>query len=83
MDSVHEEEQLRPEVRIQSEQQRGRKSIRRLVCAVVRDESGQNLVEYGLIAGLIGLGCIATMHGLQNSLATAFSKLGNAVINAS
>lgn len=46
------------------------------------DESGQDLIEYALVAGLVGLGCIAAMQGLTNSIAAVMSKLGRTLMNA-
>jgi pilus assembly protein Flp/PilA len=42
---------------------------------VLCDESGQDLIEYALVAALIALGAIAAMDGLATSLSEAFSKV--------
>ena len=41
-----------------------------------RDESGQDLIEYALVAALIALGAVAGMKGLAGALTTAFSTVG-------
>ena len=41
---------------------------------LLRDESGQNMIEYALVAALIALGAIVAMQGVATSLSTAFSK---------
>jgi pilus assembly protein Flp/PilA len=46
------------------------------------DESGQDLIEYALVAGLIGLGAVAAMSSLASSIATAFGSVGNQLTNA-
>ena len=46
------------------------------------DESGQDLIEYALVAGLIGLGAVAAMSSLASSIATAFGSFGNQLTNA-
>jgi len=46
----------------------------KLSAVFVKDESGQDLIEYALVAAIVGLGTIAAM----NSLATA---IGNAIIS--
>ncbi len=46
------------------------------------DESGQDLVEYALIAALIAVGAVAAMDTLATSISTAFSKLGSILANA-
>ena len=45
--------------------------------AMVRDESGQDLVEYALVVSLIALGATASMSTLATSFSTAFSKVGS------
>ena len=48
----------------------------------MRDESGQDLIEYAIVAGLIGLGAVASMTGLSNKIKTAFNNVGNELTNA-
>ena len=38
-----------------------RKNIKNAFVAFIHDESGQDLIEYALVAGLIGLGAVAAM----------------------
>ncbi len=40
------------------------------------DESGQDLIEYALIAALIGLGAVVSMKGLATKIGNAFSTIG-------
>jgi pilus assembly protein Flp/PilA len=42
----------------------------------VKDESGQDMVEYGLVLGLVALGATAAISGLSTTIATAFTALG-------
>jgi len=49
----------------------------------VREEAGQDLIEYALLAALIGLGCVAAMTGLKNSITTEFGNIGSALTTAS
>lgn len=44
---------------------------------LLRDESGQNMIEYALVAALIALGAIVAIQGLATSLSTAFSKVSS------
>jgi len=53
------------------------KTLKNLLNNVWRDESGQDLIEYALIAGLIGLGCVSAMSGLATSLVSAFTNIGS------
>jgi pilus assembly protein Flp/PilA len=50
-----------------------------LLRALLREESGQDLIEYALIAALIALGAIAAMGGLSNSIANEFNAIGNSL----
>ena len=44
---------------------------------LLRDETGQDLIEYALVAALIALGCIAAMQGIATGLSTAFSTIAS------
>lgn len=46
------------------------------------DESGQDLIEYALVASLIAFGSVATMSALATSISTAFSKIGSKLNSA-
>ncbi|PSH05244.1 MAG: Flp family type IVb pilin [Acidobacteria bacterium] len=41
------------------------------------DESGQDLIEYALVAALIAFGGVTAMGNLANSINSAFSKIGS------
>lgn len=43
----------------------------------IQDESGQDLVEYALIIGVIALGAVASMQSLAASFSTTLSSVGN------
>jgi pilus assembly protein Flp/PilA len=49
---------------------------------LLKDDSGQDLIEYALVAGLIGLGSIAAMGTLANTIATAVGSVGTSLTNA-
>jgi pilus assembly protein Flp/PilA len=57
--------------------------ISNLMKALHRDESGQDLIEYALIAALIALGAVVGMDTVANEINSAFNiisqKLSNAV----
>lgn len=50
--------------------------------ALKEDESGQDLIEYALVAGLIGLGAVAAMSTLATTIATAFGSVGSTLESA-
>jgi pilus assembly protein Flp/PilA len=46
------------------------------------DESGQDLIEYALIAALIALGTITATKGLARGISTAFSTISSDLSSA-
>jgi len=42
-------------------------------------DSGQDLIEYALIAALIALSAIAAMGSLSNKISNEFNKVGNSL----
>lgn len=46
------------------------------------DESGQDLIEYALVAALVGLGAVLAMKGLSNSIKNSFNGVGTSLTNA-
>lgn len=59
------------------------RTIRNFVETIHRDDSGQDLIEYALIAALIALGAVVGMDTVANEINSAFNiiskKLSNAV----
>jgi pilus assembly protein Flp/PilA len=53
-------------------------TLSRLVC----DESGQDLIEYALVAAIIALGATAAMTTLAGNISTAFSNVGSKLSGA-
>ena len=53
--------------------------VKLLVARLVREEEGQDLVEYALLVGLIAIACIAGVTLLGGSVNGLFTALGNAV----
>ena len=49
---------------------------------LLRDESGQDLIEYALVAALIALGAIAAMQGVAQGISTAFSAVSSDLSSA-
>ncbi len=54
------------------------KSLRNLC----RDESGQDLIEYALVAAMIALAAIAAMSTLASNISNAFSAVGSKLSSA-
>ncbi len=58
------------------------KNIKHGFAAFVKDESGQDLIEYALVAGLIGLGAVVAMTGLSGKIGNAFNTIGSSLSSA-
>ena len=53
------------------------KHLDRLFSKLLGDESGQDLIEYALVAALIGLGATAGMRVLATTIGSAFTSIGS------
>jgi pilus assembly protein Flp/PilA len=58
------------------------KNLKRILSSFISDESGQDLIEYALVAALIALGATAAMNTLAGSISTAFSTVGTKLSTA-
>jgi pilus assembly protein Flp/PilA len=58
------------------------KNIKHVFASLMKEESGQDLIEYALVAGLIGLGAVVAMTSLSGKIGSAFNSVGNSLTNA-
>jgi pilus assembly protein Flp/PilA len=49
--------------------------MKSLIVRFVREEKGQDLIEYALLAGLIAVACTAAMTTLAGDITAAFGKV--------
>jgi pilus assembly protein Flp/PilA len=49
--------------------------MKALVARFVREESGQDLIEYGLLIAIITIGCIASIQSIGGKVAGYFADL--------
>ena len=56
--------------------------IRHAFASPMKDEPGQDLIEYALVAGLIGLGAVVAMTGLPGKISNACNAVGNGLTDA-
>ena len=54
----------------------------KFLIALLKDDSGQDLIEYALVAALVGLGAVAAMNGLATSIGNTFNGVGTSLTNA-
>lgn len=59
-----------------------RNSIKQFVSGLHRDESGQDLIEYALVAALIAFAAVAGMGFVASAINNAFSKIGSKLSNS-
>ena len=52
-------------------------TLQRFLLAVLREEEGQDLVEYALVVALIAFGAVAAMQGLSSEINTAFQTISS------
>jgi pilus assembly protein Flp/PilA len=45
----------------------------------LRDETGQDMIEYALVAALVGLGAVASMKTLSTKIGNAFTSVGTSL----
>jgi len=58
------------------------KNMKQILSNLISEESGQDLIEYALVAALVGLGSVAAMGSLANSISTAFNGVGTQLDSA-
>jgi len=49
---------------------------------LLREEAGQDLIEYAMVAGLIGMGAVIAMSGLAGKIGNSFNTVGNRLANS-
>ena len=52
-------------------------NMKQLVKNLINEDSGQDLIEYALVAALVGLGAVAAMKGLSNNIGNAVNSIGS------
>jgi pilus assembly protein Flp/PilA len=53
--------------------------MKNLFSKFVREEAGQDLIEYALLAGLISLVCVAAITAAGQKVSTLFDNVQNAI----
>lgn len=56
--------------------------MRTLMTDLLRDESGQDLIEYALVAALIALGAVVAIGSLGNDISKLFNSVGTTLNSA-
>jgi Flp pilus assembly pilin Flp len=53
--------------------------MKTLFTKFVRDEEGQDLIEYGLLIGIITTACVAAISGIGGKVVTYYTGLAGAL----
>ena len=56
--------------------------VRNNLVKIARDNQGQDLVEYALMAGFVAVAAGAVMPGVATSISTIFSNIASTVASA-
>jgi pilus assembly protein Flp/PilA len=57
-------------------------NVKQLFMKLAKEDSGQDLIEYALVSALVGLGSVAAISGLDNSLKNTFNAIGSGLSSA-
>jgi pilus assembly protein Flp/PilA len=57
-------------------------NFKQILSNLLKEESGQDLVQYALVAALIGLGATATMSTVATAIRTILSTIGTRLTTA-
>jgi pilus assembly protein Flp/PilA len=79
---LRDQQTHRGALRVRSRGSYGMNSLKRLFSDILRDESGQDLIEYALVAALVGLGATASMKTLATTIGTALTGIGTRLTSA-
>lgn len=55
------------------------RQFQQLIAKFIEEESGQDLIEYALIAALIALAAIGAMQSLGSDIANEFNTVGSSL----
>jgi pilus assembly protein Flp/PilA len=58
------------------------KNLKQILSNLLKDESGQDLIEYALVAAIVSLAAVTTLGTLATSITGAFTKIGSALTTA-
>ena len=50
--------------------------MKQFFTSLVNDESGQDIIEYALLAAVIALGSVAAMSAIATHISTVFASIG-------
>lgn len=57
-------------------------TVQQCLYRLLREEAGQDLIEYALVFSLVALGAVASMKSLSTSIVGVFSAIGTTLTSA-
>jgi pilus assembly protein Flp/PilA len=54
-------------------------NFKQIVNNLINDESGQDLIEYALVAALVGLGAVVSLQNVRTAIQGAFSSIASSL----
>ena len=60
----------------------GRENMKQIVLNIWKDDSGQDLIEYALMAGFVAVAAGAIMPTVSDNISQIFSKVSSVMTNA-
>jgi pilus assembly protein Flp/PilA len=51
------------------------KNLKQILSNLLKDESGQDLIEYALVAAIVSLAAVTTLGTLASSISAAFTSI--------
>jgi len=58
------------------------KNLKQLMNNLIVEESGQDLIEYALVAALVGLSAVVSMKSLSTTIGNAFANIGTTLTSS-
>jgi pilus assembly protein Flp/PilA len=56
--------------------------MRQLLARLATEDSGQDLIEYALLAAIIGLSAAALLKNMKNTIGNTLNSIGTSLTNA-
>jgi pilus assembly protein Flp/PilA len=66
----------------EGEKEKDMKNLKQLMNNLIVEESGQDLIEYALVAALVGLSAVVSMKSLSTAIGSAFSNIGTTLTSS-
>jgi pilus assembly protein Flp/PilA len=59
-----------------------RNAVKQIFSNLMKDESGQDLIEYALVSAFIALGAVTMLKSVSGKITTVFTSIGTTLTSA-